>query len=101
MVRKKLCHKCQHPWDRAGLLPFDAACDRCGTPLHTCLNCALHDPMSKRGCRHEKGEPGSDAALKNFCEVFSFREAIMISFKEKKLDRKTAEERWNELFGSA
>jgi hypothetical protein len=101
MVRKKLCHKCQHPWDRAGLLPLDAKCLKCGDFLHTCLNCALHDPLAANGCRHEKGEPGPDPASKNFCEVFSFREGNVFSFSPNKLDRKSAEEKWNDLFGSA
>ena len=81
-------------------MPFDATCEKCNKYLHVCLNCAMHDPLAKQGCRHEAGEPGPSPTAKNFCDAFVFRESLVITTDEEKLDRKSAEKKWNELFGS-
>jgi hypothetical protein len=99
MLRQKLCFKCNFPWDREGLVPFDATCYKCKSHLHVCQNCALFDPLSERGCRHAKGEPGTTPLSKNFCEKFVFRESLNFTVEADKLDRKTAEKKWRDLFG--
>jgi hypothetical protein len=98
MIRQKLCYKCGYCWDRVGLVPFDATCGKCKSHLHVCQNCALFDPLSAKGCRHGKGEPGPTPQAKNFCEKFVFRESIKIVTKEVKWDRRTAEKKWRDLF---
>lgn len=98
MKRIKVCAVCRHPWKREGLLPFDAHCDKCGNPLHVCKNCALHDPLASKGCRIQAAELGNPPTSKNFCEKFIFRETVDISTTEEKLDRKTAEQKWKDLF---
>lgn len=80
------------------MVPFDAVCDRCGSHLHVCANCALHDPLAAKGCRHEEGEPGTTPDAKNFCEHFVFRESLVIAPSKGKVDRRKAEEMWNALF---
>ena len=80
-------------------MPFDETCGKCGNYLHVCQNCALHDPLAVNGCRHDEGEPGPDPVSKNFCDAFVFRESIVITTSEKKMDRRDAEKKWNDLFG--
>jgi hypothetical protein len=58
----------------------------------------MHDLLAVKGCRHESGEPGPDPVSKNFCDAFVFRESLVITTSEKKLDRQSAEKKWNELF---
>ena len=99
MKRVKICSKCRHRWNREGLLPFDASCDKCGAALHACVNCALYDPFTTNGCHIQATERDTPPFAKNFCGKFIFRESVDISTSEEKLDRRSAEQKWNELFG--
>jgi hypothetical protein len=70
----------------------------CGAYLHVCMNCAHYDVLAAAGCRNRKGEPGSTAYSKNFCEVFIFRESLELKGETRKLDRRSAEQKWKDLF---
>jgi len=98
MSRKKMCQECKHPWTQKGLLPFDAVCEKCGGHLHACRNCALFDSLAVKGCQIKGSDPGSTPQSKNFCESFIFRESFEEGRKEWKLDRKSAEMVFKELF---
>jgi hypothetical protein len=80
---------------------LDATCIECGEHLHSCMNCALYDPLATQGCHENRGEPGSTPSAKNFCEAFIFRESHVASSREGGLDRRSAETMWNQLFRDA
>lgn len=98
MIRKKVCYHCKTPWHQEGLLSFDAVCTRCGNYLHCCKNCAHYDPLSPSECTVKDNEPGPTPDTKNFCNPFVFRESLEISKQEEKLDRRSAEDKWKDLF---
>ncbi|MFH2002605.1 MAG: hypothetical protein ABIK28_23230 [Planctomycetota bacterium] len=98
MIRKKVCYHCKTAWRQEGLLPFDALCSNCGNYLHCCRNCAHYDPLAPAECREADNDPGAESTSKNFCDPFRFRESFQISQNEEKLDRRSAEDKWKDLF---
>lgn len=54
--------------DRVG---YRDACHGCGGDLHTCLQCAFHDPGAHNECREPNAERVSDRERANRCDYFS------------------------------
>jgi hypothetical protein len=54
--------------DRIG---FRDECPRCGADLHTCRNCAHHDPNAYNECREPQSERVSERDRANRCDYFS------------------------------
>jgi hypothetical protein len=44
---------------------------RCGADLHTCRNCAHHDPSAYNECREPNAERVSDRERANRCDYFA------------------------------
>jgi hypothetical protein len=56
------------PGDRIG---FRDCCPSCDADLHTCRNCAHHDPSSYNECRESSAEWVSDRERANRCDYFT------------------------------
>ena len=56
------------PGERIG---FRDCCDSCNADLHSCLNCAHHDPAAYNECRESSAEHVSERERANRCEWFS------------------------------
>jgi hypothetical protein len=50
---------------------FRDECNHCGADLHTCHNCAHHDPSAYNECREPNAERVSDRERANRCDYFS------------------------------
>jgi len=50
---------------------FRDTCDKCGTDLHVCRNCAHHDRTAYNECREPNAEWVSDRERGNRCEYFA------------------------------
>ena len=53
--------------DRIG---FAETCDACRADLHSCVNCAHHDPSAHNECREPSAERVADRRRANRCEYF-------------------------------
>ena len=62
---------------------FRDDCSRCGADLHTCRNCAHHDPNAYNECREPQSERVADRERANRCEYFSPGEGQGGSGKER------------------
>lgn len=54
-----------------GKLPFRAACEKCGSPLHTCTHCRYYKPGQANDCLVPGTDPVRDRTAMNFCEEFA------------------------------
>ena len=52
-------------------LGFRDDCSHCGADLHTCKNCAHHDPSAYNECRESNAERVGDRERANRCDYFS------------------------------
>jgi len=50
---------------------FRDACSRCGADLHTCRNCAHHDPAAYNECREPQAERVAERERANRCDYFT------------------------------
>ena len=66
------CHSCRTeiPLAAGESVGFRDACDRCQADLHSCLNCAHHDPAAYNECRESSAERVLDQDRANRCEYF-------------------------------
>lgn len=67
------CHHCgtSVPLRAGDRIEFRQTCPDCSADLHSCLNCAHHDPDTHNECREPRAERQSDRARANRCEEFS------------------------------
>lgn len=77
------CYKCGEPF-LPDKLPFDAACQRCSSWLHSCANCVNYDEYTNQKCREPRAPFVYDRNGKNECPFFKVRQVIRED-KEKKL----------------
>ena len=49
---------------------FRDTCERCDADLHSCRNCALHEPSAYNECRESSTERVSDRERANRCDYF-------------------------------
>jgi hypothetical protein len=71
----KLCHRCGNELGGIDRVSRSDTCPHCGSYLHSCLNCSLHDPSAHNQCREPQSESVSDREKANFCDFFTFRES--------------------------
>lgn len=66
------CFSCGAPIELASgaRVGFRDECDRCGSDLHACRNCAHHDPTAYNACRESSAERVSDPERANRCDYF-------------------------------
>jgi hypothetical protein len=50
---------------------FRDCCNACGADLHSCQNCAFHDPSAYNECRESNAERVPDRDRANRCDYFS------------------------------
>jgi len=72
----KRCQKCGEEWTRREQPGFKAACPKCMSSLHSCVNCKLYNPSADR-CSSVTAECPGDRQGLNYCEEFQFRDAPM------------------------
>jgi hypothetical protein len=96
----KECHACGQAWDGSpGSQPGrDETCVKCGSDMHVCLNCRLHDPSANRECTSISTEPVKNKEKRNFCEEF-----MMAGSGKSKVDASPPqgdmEKKWKDIFG--
>ncbi len=56
------------PGSRIG---FRDECERCGSDLHVCRNCALYDPSAYNECREPNAERILERERANRCDYFT------------------------------
>lgn len=49
---------------------FRDTCESCDADLHSCKNCALHEPSAYNECRESSSERVSDRERANRCDYF-------------------------------
>jgi hypothetical protein len=54
-----------------GRVGFRDTCGTCGADLHTCRNCAHHDPSAHNQCREPQAEWVADRERANRCDWFA------------------------------
>ncbi len=66
------CRACGHEVERSGgrRIGFAETCDACRADLHSCANCAHHDPSAYNECRESSAERVADRERSNRCEYF-------------------------------
>ena len=66
------CHACNNEVELASgeRVGFRDACHHCNADLHSCLNCAFHDPSAYNECRESNAERVADRAAANRCDYF-------------------------------
>jgi hypothetical protein len=67
------CARCGEPAPLGRLGAFDARCERCGSDLHSCSNCAAFDPGARFECRKEIPARVTPKDRANRCDVFEPR----------------------------
>lgn len=92
----KLCHRCGDELRRLDRVSRSDTCPHCGSYLHSCLNCSLHDPSAHNQCREPQSEYVSDREKANFCDFFTFRESEAGGYREDESDK--ARKAWEGLF---
>jgi len=67
------CLACNHEIQLAAgeRVGFRDSCERCSADLHTCLQCAFHDPGAHNECRESNAERVADRERANRCDYFS------------------------------
>ena len=67
------CASCDAPVELAAAerVGFRDTCEGCDADLHTCRNCAHHDPSAYNECRESNAEWVSDRERANRCDYFS------------------------------
>ena len=60
----------------AGDIGFDSRCARCGTDLHTCVQCGSFDPGSRFECMQAITARVSPKNVRNGCTLFSPRSTV-------------------------
>lgn len=48
------------------------SCDRCGSDLKVCLNCASYDLRAAHQCRDRRADPVAEKHVANYCEYLEF-----------------------------
>lgn len=64
------CANCGHRIDTVGGIARDASCSSCGSPLHSCSNCAFFDSGSRFECRKPIAARVESKTKANGCEHF-------------------------------
>ncbi len=66
------CHACdaEVPLATGERVGFRDECERCGSDLHCCRNCAHHDPTAYNECRESQAERVDDRERANRCDWF-------------------------------
>jgi len=66
------CHACdaEHTLGPGERIGFRDSCDRCGSDLHSCLNCGHYDATAYNDCRESGAERVLDKDRANRCDWF-------------------------------
>ncbi len=68
------CFKCGRELEVDFEVGRGDTCIHCGTDLHVCLNCILHEENSRNQCREPLSLYVRDRERSNFCHFFKFKE---------------------------
>jgi hypothetical protein len=71
------CSACKFPIELASSerVGFRDTCSSCRSDLHTCHNCAHHDPSAYNECRESSSERVGDRERANRCDYFAIGNA--------------------------
>jgi len=72
MAMTRHCWKCGTEYILAGSPGRSETCERCGSDLKVCLNCACYDARAAYQCRDRRAEPVAEKNTANYCEYFEF-----------------------------
>jgi hypothetical protein len=64
------CWKCGTEYKLSGSPGRLEACERCGSDLKVCLNCASYDPKVAHQCRDRRAEVVDEKHMANYCDYF-------------------------------
>lgn len=67
----RACYRCGREVGAVERIGRRDRCLGCGSDLHSCRNCAFHDPAYHNECREPQAERQVDKERGNFCEYFS------------------------------
>src|SRR5947207_1471346 len=99
MAATRHCWKCGTEYKLSGSPGRLEACERCGSDLKVCLNCASYDPRVAHQCRDRRAEPVAEKNMANFCEWFDFVRREWKSKGEESQRETAARENLKKLFG--
>jgi hypothetical protein len=91
------CWKCGHEMADPpyGKVPFREECDKCGSSLHCCVNCAFYKPGQPNDCLVPNTDFIADRQKGNFCEEFKLKS----QHEAKDTPQKDPKEAFRRLFG--
>lgn len=72
MAHTRHCWKCGAEYKLSGSPGRLETCERCGSDLKVCLNCASYDLRAAHPCRDRRAEPVEEKHQANYCEWFEF-----------------------------
>jgi hypothetical protein len=72
----RICFNCRQGIEVTGKVGRREVCPGCGKDLHVCRNCRFYDPQAYNACHEPQAERVLDKDRGNFCEYFSFQEAV-------------------------
>jgi ribosome-binding protein aMBF1 (putative translation factor) len=72
MAMTRHCWKCGTEYSLSGSPGRSESCEKCGSDLKVCLNCAGYDRSVAYQCRDRRADPVEEKHLANYCEYFEF-----------------------------
>jgi len=91
----KVCALCRKEVGIEKYFSRKSTCPHCGGDLHICLNCKFYSETSHNKCLEPKAEFQRSRDRSNFCDYFTFREAVSSSSVT---DKEEAKRRLEDLF---
>jgi hypothetical protein len=70
MAAIRHCWKCGTEYKLSGSPGRLETCERCGSDLKVCRNCASYDSRVAHQCRDRRAEPVAEKEMANYCEWF-------------------------------
>ena len=67
------CHHCGTEIKVERFVARTDECHKCGSDLHSCVNCANYEPSLSNRCREPNTEWIADREKANFCDFFTPR----------------------------
>jgi len=94
------CARCGEKQPLFDEVPFDAACAKCGTDLHTCSNCVSFDTSARWECRRFEEIPAKilKKSTRNECPLFTPKSAQEFAKEAEKPSPSDARSAFDALF---
>ncbi len=64
------CFQCGHELSYSERIGLREECDKCGSDVHVCRNCAFYDPKVYNECREPQAEVIQERDRSNRCDYF-------------------------------